>query len=112
MSWKRKDVLDGKRYYVALCQSATGRRYYELCEIGSPPVSTEAVLQTGETPSSLLISGDFEGISNTVRLTNGSRFHVEAHGIWLTESELEALEQDDEPEVPWFNGIPASFPPR
>ena len=112
MSWKRSDVLDGKRYYVALCQSSSGRRYYELCELGSAPLSGDAVLLTAEVPNSLLAARQYEAISNTVLLTNGRRFYVEAHGIWLTDDELEALDADWERQVPWLNGIPASFPPK
>ena len=112
MSWKRKDVHDTSRYYVALCQSEHGHRYYELCEVGTQPVSPDAVLQTHEVPNPLLVARNFRAISDAVKLTNGRRFYVEAHGVWLTEEEFEALEEDEEREVPWLNGIAASFPPK
>jgi hypothetical protein len=112
MSWKRRDVLDGKRYYVALCQCTSGHRYYELCEVASAPSSKEAVLLTAEVPNSLLAACNYEAISNTVPLTNGRRFYVEAHGVWLTEDEVGALGRDEEREIPWLNGIAATFPPK
>jgi hypothetical protein len=84
-----------------------------LQEIGKSQAPNGAVFMTDEVPIDLLLRRDFEGIAKAVRLTNGSRFCTDAHGIWLTPEEMNALSSGaDHAQVPWLNGMPANFPPR
>jgi len=53
---------------------------------------------------------DFNGIAQAVKLVTGQSYQVDAHGLWLTNEEVEAL--DEESEVPWVNGIAAHFAPK
>ena len=109
--WQRTDVKPDMQYQVALCQSASGRRYYALCPAGASPPNADSVLLTEITPNDLLWWSRFEEISETVRLTNGERFFVEAHGVWFTTKEWEALDLDED-HVPWLNGLPPVLPPK
>ena len=111
--WKRAEVVDGQRYQLALCQNTSGERSYALHRVDDTQLPTDAVFMTDEVPNDLLLRRDFEGIASTVRLTNGNRFWVEAHGVWLTHDENIALSAKvDHARVPWLNGLPAKFPPR
>jgi len=108
--WKRSDVLEGKRYFVALVQEPSGRRSYELCELGETPRSPQVVLATNEVPWELLKRGDLLGIAEHVTLNDGRPYSTEAHGVWFTPEEGEAWNKGEE--VPWLNGLPPLLPPR
>ena len=108
--WKRSDVLEGRRYYLALLQERSGRRSYELCEVGAQPASPTAVLTTQEVPRDLLLRGDICGIAELVKLSDGRQYSTEAHGIWFTPEEGAALDNDEE--VQWLNGLAPLLPPR
>jgi hypothetical protein len=111
--WKRAEVLEGARYRVALCQSSTGHRTYKLQPLDERQRPSDAALITDEVPTDLLLRRDFGGIAEAVRLNDGKRFWTDAHGIWLTQEEMDALSAGfDHTSVPWLNGLPARFPPR
>jgi hypothetical protein len=111
--WKRAEVLEGTRYRVALCQTLTGHRTYKLQPLDHEQLPTDAALVTNEVPIELLLRRDFGGIADAVRLSDGKRFWTDAHGVWLTEEEMDALSSGvDHAAVPWLNGLPARFPPR
>ena len=49
------------------------------------------------------------------RLTNGNKFAMDAHGIWMTLPEADYLFNDtpvDGERPPWVNRIPPQFPPK
>ena len=108
--WKNYEVNEEKQYFVALIQSSDGERSYELCEAGVRPVSEDVVFTTEIVPYELLFWRRIQEISETIKLTNGKRFYVEAHNVWFTEEEVLALD-DDSDDVPWVNGIPPTLPP-
>jgi hypothetical protein len=111
--WKRAEVIEGVRYRVALCQRSTGERTYKLHPLGEAQLPPDAALVTNEVPTDLLLRRDFIGIAEAVRLNDGRRFWTDAHGVWLTQEEMDALSaRVDHATVPWLNGIPARFPPR
>lgn len=110
--WKNYEVDEGKRYFVALTQSKCGKRSYELCEMGANPVGEDVVFTTEVVPYELLFWRRIPDIADTVKLTNGKRFYVEAHNVWFTEEEAMALDEDDEGDIPWLNGIPPQLPPK
>lgn len=61
----------------------------------------------------LLRHRNVERISETVSLVGGGRFYVDAHGIWLTSEEANALDSFVPlDEVPWLNGVCPRFPPK
>jgi hypothetical protein len=111
--WKRAEVLEGARYRVALCQAETGHRTYRLQPLEEAQIPSDAVLMTNEVPTDLLLRRDFGAIAETVRLRDGKRFWTDAHGVWLTQEEMDALRVGvDHASVPWLNGLPARFLPR
>ena len=111
--WKRAEVVEGVRYRVALCQSSTGQRTYKLQLLDEAQLPPDAALVTNEVPTDLLLRRDVHGIAEAVRLNDGSRFWTDAHGVWLTQEEWDALgARVDHAAVPWLNGIPARFPPK
>lgn len=70
-----------------------------------------AVLVTDVVPLDLLLRRDVIGISEIVKLDSGSPFFVDAHGLWLTEVEWNALDGDFA-SVPWLNGLQPRFAPQ
>ena len=110
--WMRNEVDEKKTYRVALCQHSNGRRNFALCPMGSEPPPT-AVLITEVAPMDLLLRGDFIGLSEVTKLTTGAPFFVDAHGMWLTGEECEAMSEGMPfSEVPWLNGLMPDFAPR
>lgn len=110
--WKNYEVDEGKKYYVALIQDPDGGRTYELVEKGHQPKSNHAVLKTEIVPYQLLFWRRMKEISETVVLTNGEHFCVDAHNVWFTNKEAEALNEDDEGYIPWLNNKPPLLAPR
>lgn len=108
--WLRSEVDQTKEYRVALCQKPNGARNFSLLEFGTS-LPANAVLVTEVVPMDLLLRGNLIGISKAVKLESGTPFFVDAHGLWLTQEELHALE-DDASEVPWLNGLYPGFAPK
>ncbi len=111
--WARNDIESGRQYKLLLCQRDDGTRYYLLLEADSTTDPLDAVLCTSVVPNELLTRRDFIGIAEAVRLTDGSRFVVDAHGVWYTELEATELSSgiafDD---VDWVTGTPPRLPPK
>lgn len=110
--WKRSDVVEGKRYCLSLNQFPSGHRTFTLHEVDASYLPPEAKLVTREVPNELLFRGGVDVISKSVLTTEGRSFFVDAHGVWLTEEELDALESDEDVEVPWLNGLAPHFAPK
>lgn len=109
--WNFSDIRDNHRYFLALTQLSTGRRRVVLCDVDE--ARPDAALFTEVLSNELLLTRDLERISEQAPLLGGGRFFVDAHGVWLTEEEMCALEDDkDDYDVPWLNGIPPVFAPR
>ncbi len=108
--WLRSAVEESKQYQVALCQAPNGTRTHALHPTDGLSLPEHAVFLTAVVPTALLLKRDLKGISNTVVLSDGKRYWVDAHGVWLTLEELDALENDRV--VPWVNGIAPSFAPK
>ena len=108
--WQRSAVEESKEYQVALCQAPDGRRTHALHPTDSSHLPEHAVFLTTIVPTSLLLAGDLKGISKAVLLNDGKHYWVDAHGLWLTLEELDALENDQV--VPWVNGIAPPFAPK
>ena len=108
--WNRSDVDEAKRYQVALCQAKNGTRTHALHTAGSSPLPVNAIFLTEIVPAELLMTRNFRCIAEATSLENGNRYWVDAHGVWLTGEELDALKDDRA--VPWVNGIAARFAPK
>jgi len=110
--WLRSEVDEACEYRVSLCQHATGRRSFQLLAVGGEETD-DSVFVTGIVPTALLLRRDFIGISKAVTLSNGQPFGVDAHGIWFTGDELDALNaRADWDSVPWLNSLPPILPPK
>ena len=102
--WRKSDIHDGKSYHLSLDQLTNGHRKFTLHEVGADTPSPGAIFLTLVVPNDLLIRKDFEEISDTVAINDGTRFFVDAHGVWLKQEEMAALEGDaSDDEVPWLN---------
>jgi hypothetical protein len=111
--WKRMDLDETKSYSLDFYQDPDGSRRIELHEDGIENESTGLVMTTCQIPYDLLFSCDLEAISEYLKSNGKKSFGVDAHGIWLTEEEIQALMDDvDETEVPWLNDMPPNFAPR
>jgi hypothetical protein len=83
-----------------------------MIEIGAPK-RPDAVYVTAPVPLPRLWKRDLKLISEIVPLQSGARFHVEAHGVWLTESEVTQLdERRSFSDIAWSTPSPPRFPPR
>ena len=110
--WPPSDVDQSRRYRVALCQSPTGARTHALHPEDQEKLPENAVFLTAVVSTELLMRRDFRAISNAVKLIDGQGYWVDAHGVWFTLEEVEALEGDDDAEAPWVNGLPALVAPK
>jgi hypothetical protein len=113
--WSVADVEDGKCYQLLLCQSEDGKRVFRLNPVASSdnPHARDVKLKTEIVPNELLRRRNFSAISDSVALDNGERFHVDAHGVWLTETEYQSLISGHElSRIEWLDGAPPDFPPK
>ncbi|WP_395348936.1 hypothetical protein [Variovorax sp. UC122_21] len=111
--WKRSDVAEGQDYQLVLVQRRDGTRTCVLCEVGQCEGVEEQMFVTAVVPRELLVKGDLFGIAKAVKLTDGSSFGVEAHGVWLTPEECAAFERNVTwYEMPWLNGLAPVLPPK
>lgn len=116
--WLASDITPDGIYRVRLCQRGR-RRYFALEREGSLPAEdgtsepVQWLLTEVVRGRDALRRRDFIGISESTRLSDGSSFIVDAHGIWLTTGELEALRRHtDYCDVPWVFGLEPQFPPK
>lgn len=110
--WKVSDIKNGKNYVLTLIQSDVGARKIHLQEYDFKNENSEVIFVTEVIPQDLLIKRNIEKISELILLTNGERFYVDAHGIWLTQTEMNALESDELIDIPWVNGMSPNFAPK
>ena len=111
--WKRGDIAEGLDYQLALVQRRDGKRSYVLFEAGRSDGIDDVVFVTAVVPRELLVRGDLLGIAKAVKLTDGTSFGVEAHGVWLTSEECAAFERQVAwDQMPWLNGRPPVLPPK
>lgn len=111
--WKRGDVAEGVDYQLALVQRRDGYRAYVLFEAGQGDGIDGLRFVTTVVPRDLLLKRDLLGIAQAVKLTDGTSFGVEAHGVWLTPEECAAFERQVAwSEMPWLNGLAPILPPK
>jgi len=111
--WRRGDVAEGMDYQLALVQRRDGSRTCVLCEAGQSDCIEDLMFATAVVPRELLVKGDLLGIAKAVKLTDGTSFGVEAHGVWLTPEECAAFERNVSwNEMPWLNGLAPVLPPK
>jgi len=67
------------------------------------------VFLTAIVPADLLLQGNMRRIAELVP-SQTAKVWVDAHNVWLTSEEVEALEDDRE--VPWLNGLAANLAPK
>lgn len=114
--WNRLGINTTKDYVVALCQRNDGHRYYEFRMVDESIGNPEIVL-TSETLTGIeLVSWAQGGKRDHLRLTTGEQFAFDAHGIWLTYSEIRRMRDRSTPwwegdQSFWVNGIAPLFPP-
>jgi hypothetical protein len=109
--WNKGDIVPGRTYRLQLCH-ADGRRFFSLLEDESAP-STQCVFTTEIVPTRLLESRNIVRIADDVRLRDGRRFVVDAHGIWFTEGEVAAMRRGDDHEaIDWVTGVAPKRAPK
>jgi hypothetical protein len=103
-------------YRLHLCQSEEGKRFFRLVSIGSEADKARAAdvfLATGVVPNSLLKKRDILSIAKTVRLEDGQKYIVDAHGIWFTESEIKEMDSGRLfSKIHWISGREPHVPDR
>jgi hypothetical protein len=116
--WNRFGLKKDASYVVVLCQKVNGERYTMYREVGGGEHDLHCVLETEPALGSQFIEWGFYEYSKHLKLTNGSEFAFEEHGIWMTRDEVEnnlrrvrgTLGQNEKPS--WVNGIPPRLPPK
>ena len=111
--WKRNDVRTDKRYVLQLCQDSKQHRHLALKDVSGTSTDSCAFRETEVVPSNLLLRGDVAQIGRVVRLDDGSAFVVDAHGVWFTKEEAQAMDDGIPLEsIPWVTGAPPLLPPK
>lgn len=94
--WKISDIDSASTYVIQLCHDADGRRFLQLRNTTvSEPSHSSVVFETEPVPHNLLLERNMRQSSREIKLVTGGRFEVDAHNIWFTPQELDALEEDD-----------------
>lgn len=116
MIWRATDVHDGCQYKIDLCYSLDGRRSLRLrsTQEGTVQDSDLTVVFTSQVvPNDLLRRRDIVSIAEQIPLENGAPFFLDAHGVWLSESESEQFDAGVEwNKMQWDTKSPPLFPPR
>ena len=108
--WKSTEINDNASYRLLLIQEENGYRRFVLKISNEETFIAKNSFLTECIDNELLKKRNLRKISEKFRLIDGSRFYVDAHGIWLTESEMNAITDDKEDdEIPWLNGMPPNF---
>lgn len=111
--WKPSDICSDQRYRLLLIQSATGSRSFLVQDEREVPTVEGLFSFTEVVSNELLARRNLRAISAAVSLINGEAFHVDAHGVWLTEAEMAAIRQDKEDgEIPWLNSLSPKLAPK
>lgn len=111
--WEKTDVDPSGRYRLLLTQSPNGKRAFLLESLDATPEALNLYASTEQVPHALLLRQSLHEISKAVRLTNGKSFFLDAHGVWFTQEEMTAILEDKEDhEVPWLNGIGPILAPK
>jgi hypothetical protein len=75
-------------------------------------VPNDVVFETKVVPHELLKARNLSRIAQEVELANNKAFEVDAHGIWFTPQELDALEDsEDIDSVQWCTTTPPVLAP-
>lgn len=113
--WHPSAILDGKKYFLQLCQDENRIRYFDLTEHlegENFAINPESFHLTEIIDNDLLKRRSMNTISERHKLTNGQPFFVDAHNVWLTESELKQLyTRTPHSEIIWSTPNPPKFPP-
>lgn len=109
--WQRSDFDDRFNYAVQLCAKGFGLRYYKLREASADPGGPEVYFETEVVPNELLKRRDLERISESVKLSNGGTFVVDAHCVWFLPEEAEAFFNQD-PGKWWCTPAPPIIAPK
>lgn len=116
MIWRISDVNDGTEYKLHLCESKEGDRFYRLVSIDSDFVGDrlgDVIFSTATVSNDLLKRRSLLMISKQIPLENDQPFFVEAHGMWLTESEVREMDADvNFNDIHWATGRIPNFPPK
>ncbi len=112
--WKRSQIDRSKKYFLQLCQGADGIRHFVLTEVGDPRRDSGCLLETEVCDNELLWQKDLRGIAQITLLTNGQKFHVDNHGMWLTTDEGQQMKAHDYAlgKVQWQGGVMPRFAPK
>lgn len=94
--WKLSEINPDSTYVIQLCHDSGGRRFLQLRDTNyEESRNLDVVFETEAVPHELLKARDVERISRDVELAGGGMFIVDAHNIWFTPEELDALEDED-----------------
>ena len=113
-NWNRFGLNADAMYVVELCQQPTGGRYTKYREISHGEHDPNCVLETEAATGAQFINWGFYEYAKHLKLSDGSNFGFEAHGIWMTEAEMKCIlgRRREETPPPWVNGIPPMLPPK
>lgn len=111
--WKLSDISAESTYVLELCHDDdSGQRFFRLRVATESAADTDVVFETQHVSHELLRSRNLSQIATDVKLANGRSFEVDAHGIWFTPEELDALEEtEDMDAVKWCTATPPLLAP-
>ncbi|QEL18861.1 hypothetical protein PX52LOC_05903 [Limnoglobus roseus] len=108
----RGQTVADSLYVLDFVQQPNGRRYLSLRLSNSPPVEQTAFSSAAYRGSDLSQWRSTDRLCEEVRIADGRRFEMDAHGLWLLPEEVEFLMGERAVGSPWVNGIPPLFAPK
>lgn len=112
--WKRSEIRADVTYALELCEDNSGIRTVRLVSVDNISESSGCVFRTKPVPRKLLLSRDLQTISKSVSLADGENFYVDAHGVWFSKAEFDALfsMSGEARSVPWIRGKAPKLAPK
>jgi len=111
MIWRTSEVLEGVEYKLALCQDSHGVRELRILQ-KDEAVPSDCIFATQSVPTQLLRKRDVISIAEQVPLDDGTRFYVDAHGIWFSQSEsIQRSSGVEHEDIQWVTPFPPKLPP-
>lgn len=112
--WKDVEITDSDEYIAVLIEGPDGHRFAKAAAAdfvdGVVDYSPYVVFKTVVIPRNLLGKADIMDISESVPLSTGAPFYVDAHCIWFTKEEVEDIHQGRP--VRWAKGQEPKLPPK
>lgn len=110
--WRKRDIQESCSYRLLLVEK-DGRRRVALLAEGALVEAEQPYLVTNTIPTDVQMRHDMDELAKVAHVDSVGGIVVDAHGIWWTKVEREALQSGARfNEIPWTFGTVPKFAPK